>query len=177
MKVKALDYPVTPYSKIRRLMAISFRLSRHMPLIHGLLEVDVSRAAQQEAQIVNDSFKTAGGQPALRLLIHNSPGRQVMRHHAPTRSRAHQRVQAIEHFSQFRVSLSGTFRQQAQLRCYEGPFLVSDIRRIRFSGRHTTILPAGGYRVPNRLQDEISSRYLKERRKRWQKVSTRSLSW
>ena len=44
MKQQHTDYQVVPYSKIRRLMAISFRLSRHMPFIHGLLEVDVSRA-------------------------------------------------------------------------------------------------------------------------------------
>ncbi len=52
MKQQHIDYQVVPYSKIRRLMAISFRVSRHMPLIHGLLEVDVSRAR---------SFLSAGG--------------------------------------------------------------------------------------------------------------------
>jgi pyruvate/2-oxoglutarate dehydrogenase complex dihydrolipoamide acyltransferase (E2) component len=44
MKQQHADYQVAPYSKIRRLMASEFRVSRHMPLIHGLLEVDVSRA-------------------------------------------------------------------------------------------------------------------------------------
>jgi pyruvate/2-oxoglutarate dehydrogenase complex dihydrolipoamide acyltransferase (E2) component len=44
MKQRHVDYQVMPYSKIRRMMATTFRLSRHMPLIHGLLEVDVSRA-------------------------------------------------------------------------------------------------------------------------------------
>ncbi len=44
MKQQHVDYLVMPYSKIRRVMAISFRLSHHMPLIYGLLEVDVSRA-------------------------------------------------------------------------------------------------------------------------------------
>jgi pyruvate/2-oxoglutarate dehydrogenase complex dihydrolipoamide acyltransferase (E2) component len=38
------DYQVVPYPKIRRLMAAAFRVSRHMPMMHGLLEVDVSRA-------------------------------------------------------------------------------------------------------------------------------------
>ena len=42
MKQQHVDYHVVPYAKIRRLMAIEFRLSRHMPFIHGLLEVDVS---------------------------------------------------------------------------------------------------------------------------------------
>jgi pyruvate/2-oxoglutarate dehydrogenase complex dihydrolipoamide acyltransferase (E2) component len=44
MKQQHVDYQVVPYSKIRRLMATEFRLSHRMPLIHGLLEVDVSRA-------------------------------------------------------------------------------------------------------------------------------------
>src|SRR5690348_3394103 len=44
MKQQHIDYQVVPFSKIRRLMAISFHLSRTMPFIHGLLEVDVSRA-------------------------------------------------------------------------------------------------------------------------------------
>lgn len=44
MKQQHSDARVVPYPKIKRLMATEFRLSRHMPLIHGLLEVDVSRA-------------------------------------------------------------------------------------------------------------------------------------
>jgi pyruvate/2-oxoglutarate dehydrogenase complex dihydrolipoamide acyltransferase (E2) component len=44
MKQQHVDYQVVPFSKIRRLMAIEFRVSRHMPFIHGLFEVDVSRA-------------------------------------------------------------------------------------------------------------------------------------
>src|SRR5436305_1710327 len=44
MKQQQVDYQVAPYSKIRRLMAAEFRLSHRMPMIHGLIEVDVSRA-------------------------------------------------------------------------------------------------------------------------------------
>ena len=44
MKQQHSDYQVVPYSKIRRLMAAEFRLSHHTPMIHGLIEVDVSRA-------------------------------------------------------------------------------------------------------------------------------------
>lgn len=46
MKQQHSDYQVVPYTKIRRLMAAEFRLSRHIPMIHGLLEVDVSRARE-----------------------------------------------------------------------------------------------------------------------------------
>jgi pyruvate/2-oxoglutarate dehydrogenase complex dihydrolipoamide acyltransferase (E2) component len=44
MKQQHVDYQVVPYSKIRRFMAVEFRSSHHTPMIHGLLEVDVSRA-------------------------------------------------------------------------------------------------------------------------------------
>jgi len=44
MKQQQVDYQVVPYSKIRRFMAAEFRLSHRMPMIHGLIEVDVSRA-------------------------------------------------------------------------------------------------------------------------------------
>jgi len=44
MKQQHSDDQVVPYPKIRRLMAAEFRSSHRMPMIHGLLEVDVSRA-------------------------------------------------------------------------------------------------------------------------------------
>jgi pyruvate/2-oxoglutarate dehydrogenase complex dihydrolipoamide acyltransferase (E2) component len=44
MKQQHVDYQVVPYPKIRRVMAAEFRSSHHTPMIHGLLEVDVSRA-------------------------------------------------------------------------------------------------------------------------------------
>jgi pyruvate/2-oxoglutarate dehydrogenase complex dihydrolipoamide acyltransferase (E2) component len=44
MKQQYSDDQVVPYPKIRRFMAAEFRASRHMPMIHGLIEVDVTRA-------------------------------------------------------------------------------------------------------------------------------------
>ena len=44
MKQQHIDDQVVPYPKIRRMMAAEFRSSHHIPMIHGLLEVDVSRA-------------------------------------------------------------------------------------------------------------------------------------
>jgi pyruvate/2-oxoglutarate dehydrogenase complex dihydrolipoamide acyltransferase (E2) component len=38
------DYKVVPYSKVRRLMAITLRSAQRTPMIHGLLEVDVTKA-------------------------------------------------------------------------------------------------------------------------------------
>src|SRR6266566_1601456 len=47
MKQQHIDDQVVPYPKIRRFMAAEFRSSHHTPMIHGLIEVDVSRARAQ----------------------------------------------------------------------------------------------------------------------------------
>src|SRR5437660_5566371 len=44
MKPQSADYQVVPYPKYRRWMVAAFRSTQHKPMIHGLLEVDVSRA-------------------------------------------------------------------------------------------------------------------------------------
>jgi hypothetical protein len=44
MKQQHADYQVVPYPKYRRWMVAAFRSTHHKPMMHGLLEVDVSRA-------------------------------------------------------------------------------------------------------------------------------------
>jgi pyruvate/2-oxoglutarate dehydrogenase complex dihydrolipoamide acyltransferase (E2) component len=44
MNQQHVDYQVVPYPKIRRWMAAMFRSVQHKPMMHGLLEVDVTRA-------------------------------------------------------------------------------------------------------------------------------------
>ena len=44
MKQKHADYKVVPYPKMRRLEALAYRSVQHKPMIHGLIEVDVTRA-------------------------------------------------------------------------------------------------------------------------------------
>jgi pyruvate/2-oxoglutarate dehydrogenase complex dihydrolipoamide acyltransferase (E2) component len=44
MKQKHADYRLVPYSKVRRLEAIAYRSVQHKSMMHGLLEVDVTRA-------------------------------------------------------------------------------------------------------------------------------------
>jgi hypothetical protein len=38
------DYKVVPYPKLRRALAVMYRSVRRKPMIHGLLEVDVTKA-------------------------------------------------------------------------------------------------------------------------------------
>src|SRR5215472_9129247 len=44
MKQNNVDYKVAPYPKSRRWFAAAFRSVQHKPMIHGLIEVDVTRA-------------------------------------------------------------------------------------------------------------------------------------
>jgi pyruvate/2-oxoglutarate dehydrogenase complex dihydrolipoamide acyltransferase (E2) component len=44
MKQQHVEYKVVPDPKLRRMEAAAFRSAQHNPMIHGLLEVDVSRA-------------------------------------------------------------------------------------------------------------------------------------
>src|SRR5947209_8898193 len=44
MKQQHTDYQVVPYPKMRRLEAIAYRSVQRTPMIHGLLEVDVTGA-------------------------------------------------------------------------------------------------------------------------------------
>jgi pyruvate/2-oxoglutarate dehydrogenase complex dihydrolipoamide acyltransferase (E2) component len=44
MKQKHTDYQVVPYPEMRRLEAIAYRSVQHKSMMHGLLEVDVTRA-------------------------------------------------------------------------------------------------------------------------------------
>ncbi len=44
MKQPHADYQVVPYPKMRRLEALAYRSIQRTPLIHGLLEVDVTKA-------------------------------------------------------------------------------------------------------------------------------------
>jgi pyruvate/2-oxoglutarate dehydrogenase complex dihydrolipoamide acyltransferase (E2) component len=44
MKSQHIDYQVVPYPKLRRIIAVMLRSFQRMPTIHGLIEVDVTRA-------------------------------------------------------------------------------------------------------------------------------------
>jgi pyruvate/2-oxoglutarate dehydrogenase complex dihydrolipoamide acyltransferase (E2) component len=46
MKKKHNDYQVATYSKLRRVMAVTLRSAQRKPMIHGLIEVDVTRARE-----------------------------------------------------------------------------------------------------------------------------------
>ncbi len=44
MKQKHIDYQMVPYPKLRRIIAVMLRSFQRMPMMHGLIEVDVTRA-------------------------------------------------------------------------------------------------------------------------------------
>ncbi len=45
-KKKRNDYKLVPYSKVRRVMAVTLHSAQRKPMIHGLIEVDVTRARE-----------------------------------------------------------------------------------------------------------------------------------
>jgi pyruvate/2-oxoglutarate dehydrogenase complex dihydrolipoamide acyltransferase (E2) component len=46
MKRQHTDYRVVPYPKVRRFLEAAFRTTHHKPMIHGLVEVDVSQVRE-----------------------------------------------------------------------------------------------------------------------------------
>jgi hypothetical protein len=107
---------------------------------------------QQAAQIVDQPLEAPGAQPALRLLVDDLPGRQIVGHPAPRRSRLDDVAQAVEHLPQRMNPLPGLLRQKRQIRRDKRPFVVRHIGRIRFAGAiHPANLRNYGLPVPNRL--------------------------
>jgi hypothetical protein len=43
MKRQQQDFEVVPYSKLQRVMALTLRSAQRKPMIHGLIEVDVTK--------------------------------------------------------------------------------------------------------------------------------------
>jgi len=74
-------------------------------------------------------------QPALRLLIDRSPGRQVVRHPAPRRARLHDVAQAIEHLAQAVLALPRILALKRQIRHNQRPFFIGYVRRIRLADK------------------------------------------
>lgn len=66
----------------------------------GRLGRSSRRQAQHGAQIAYQRFKATRRQPALRLLLHGSLGREIVRHPPPWRAGFHDVAQAVGHFTQ-----------------------------------------------------------------------------
>lgn len=54
--------------------------------------------AHHHPQVKSDGLEGTCGQPVLGLLVDRVPGRQVVRHHSPGNTAAHQAAKGIEHF-------------------------------------------------------------------------------
>ena len=87
-------------------------------------------SAQQGTQIFRHVFKTTRAQPALRLLLHGVPRRQIVGHHPPRTTRAHKPPQPVEEFAQGMFALRRVFFHQRQIRRAERPLFVAHITRI-----------------------------------------------
>ena len=87
---------------------------------------------QHDAQVMHHRFERASTQPALGLLIHRCPRRQVIWHHPPRRPRPCQPAQAIEHFAQRMGALGRLFSHERQIWGDKRPFIVTHIAGVGF---------------------------------------------
>jgi hypothetical protein len=70
---------------------------------------------QHGTQIMHDGFKHTSLEPALTLLVHGIPGRQIMRHQPPCRTRPDYPAQAIEDLAQAVLPLRSGFSYEGQI--------------------------------------------------------------
>ncbi len=88
-----------------------------------------SRRARRCAQVLRQLLETSRCQPALRLLTHGRPRREVVRHGAPGDAVAHHLAQVIERPPHGTLTLRRRLRHQRRIRDNRRPFLVADLRR------------------------------------------------
>jgi hypothetical protein len=86
--------------------------------------------AQQRTEVVHHGLEHTGLDPALRLLVHGGPGREVVRHVAPLRAGLHHPARGVEHLAQWIRALRRILATQRQIGRDEGPFLVAHITRV-----------------------------------------------
>jgi hypothetical protein len=91
------------------------------------------RYPQHRTQVLHNGVKDPGLEPALALLIHRMPGRQVMRHHVPCHPCSDHPAQAIKDLAYAVFPLGGVFGHQSQIRGDQSPFLIADITGICFA--------------------------------------------
>lgn len=104
---------------------------------HGRRFLGPARSqAQHGAQVVDQTLEAAGPQPALRLVIHGVPGRQIVGHRAPSHAVAHDVAQPVEHLPQTVLTLVGGLGQQRQVRGDQRPFFIADIGGVGTAGLH-----------------------------------------
>lgn len=82
--------------------------------------------APEGAQIVDHGVEDAGLAPALALLVHRVPRRQIMRHQTPGHSGADEPPQAIEHLAQALVTLRDVFGHAGHRGGHTGSFVITD---------------------------------------------------
>ena len=106
----------------------------------GLL-VTSRRQPQKRVEGMHAGCKHSGLVPALTLLVHRMPRRQVMRHQAPHGAGSHDPAQAIAYLPQAMVVLRSVFRREGQIGRHKSSFVVIDITGVCFAF-HTASLAA-----------------------------------
>lgn len=111
-----------------------------------------SNQAQQGAQALSQRLETLRRHSALHLLIDRSPRREVVRHGWPGDAVADDMTKSVDQLSHRVVPLRSRFLHQRQIRSYQRPFLVIDVRRMGLAS-------GGGRRQPPPL-NLLSRKYI-----------------
>jgi hypothetical protein len=80
------------------------------------------------------AIENGGFEPPPALLIHGEPGRQLVGHQAPRRSRSYHPAQAIEDLTQAVLALRSLFGHEGQIGSHKGPFVITIDSQIKFRG-------------------------------------------
>src|SRR5205823_11007438 len=96
------------------------------------------RQLQDRTQIMDDGLQHPGLEPAVALLVHRRPGRQVMEHHPPRRTRAGNLAPTIEDLVPAMLAWRRIVRHEGQIRGHQGPCVMTDITGVRLSTLHSS---------------------------------------
>jgi hypothetical protein len=103
-------------------------------------------------KVLRKRLEHACSQPALRLLIHGEPGRQIVGHGAPCDAVSQHLTQAVKQLAQRMLTLRRAFVHERQIGRNQRLFFVADIGRIRFANRsHPILLSQPATKVHNTL--------------------------
>jgi hypothetical protein len=110
------------------------------------LRVPLVCQPHDHVHIVHDGLTDACSDPALRVLRHRCPRRQMLWHHAPVCTGSHEPTPSIEHLAHGMVPLRSLLRHHRQVWGDTRPYLIAFItgRGVSF---HTLLFP----KVQNRL--------------------------
>ena len=127
---------------------------------HGVF---TCRQPQHRAQVMRHVFETIRPQPALGLLLHGLPWRQIVGHHPPRTARTDEPAQPVVEFAQGMFALRSVLLHQGQVGSAKAPLFVAYIAGITASSFRdpklvpTSLCPCAAFSRPKFMTGSRSS--------------------